>query len=185
MHVAMSKRTYILGFSRKYHFMARAIMWFTRSEYSHCYVRQVDDGVDYVLEADSHGVNIQWFSVFHRDGSTIMREYEVIGIDIESLDRAWATVCYERLNRPYSYMQILGDAIVIAWRVITKRRIANPFGQPWADVCSELALQWLLAVPVKGFDKFDPGTVTPEELARRAHAVSQHFRPRSLDELRG
>jgi hypothetical protein len=176
---------YLIGFSRKHHFFARAIMWFTRSDLSHCYIRQVGDGVDYVLEADSHGVNLDWRSVFLRDGSLVMREYEIAGSATVALDRAWAKVCYERLGRPYSYMQILGDAIQITWKAITGRTIRNPFGQPWADVCSELALQWLLAIPVHGFEDFDPGIVSPEDLDQRAQAMPAYFIPQLLDDVRG
>lgn len=179
----MADRRYILGFSRKTHFFARAIQWFTRSDLSHCYVRQVDGGVDYVLEASSHGVSLQWRSVFLRDGAIVMREYEVVGVDRDALDAAWAQVCYQRLNRPYSYLQILGDAVVITRKALTGRTTRNPFSQAGADVCSELSLAWILAIPIGGFDDLDSDTVAPDELEDRAKTMPTRFIPQSLDDM--
>jgi len=43
---------YYVGFSRRYHLLARAIMWFTRSNVSHAYlVQRTSAGHVYVLES--------------------------------------------------------------------------------------------------------------------------------------
>jgi len=160
----MGGRYYVLGFSRKMHLFARLIMLFTDSKASHCYVRQVDGAaVDYVLEATAPGVGLTTRSVFLRHGATVVSEY-LIDADLAQLDRAWERTCYERLGLPYSWLQIVGDAWVIILREWFGIRRSNPFGQPWADVCSELALYYLLAAQIPGFDKLDPETVSPQDL---------------------
>ena len=157
------KRRYIVGYSRKTHLFARLIMWFTRSDKSHCYIRQESDGVDYVLEATSRGVNNQWHSVFLRDGAHVVVEFEVL-VDVEVLDEAWSVTQYDKLNQPYSWAQIVGDAWVIFVKKITGKLIRNPLGQPWKDVCSELVLYFVRKAGIVGYERLDLETVSPEDI---------------------
>lgn len=164
---------YMIGFSRKSHFFARAIRWFTASEFSHTYIRQIGHGCDYVLEANHRGVNIQAYSVFLRDGASNIEEFRVM---TDGLDEAWGRTLIRRLNRRYSYMQIIGDAIVIALgRAGIRTR--NPFAEPRRDVCSELVLAWLRAADAPGLDGLELATVTPEALYRCALAQPDTYRP--------
>jgi len=160
---------YIVGYSRKLHFFARAIMWFTKSDKSHCYIRQVGSTieetkkVDYVLEANKRGVNLQWHSVFLREGAIVVKEY-VVNVDEDVLTQAWADTNYELLNRPYSYMQIFGDAWVILVNWLTGRRVKNPLGQPWKDVCSEALLFFLKKAKLPLYTPLDLQTVSPQDI---------------------
>lgn len=157
----MSTR-YVVGFSRKRHFFARSIMWFTKSEVSHCYIRQIGEGTDYVLEANHRGVNLQWHDVFKREGAIVVAEFEV-HYPSNQLDEAWAGVCYDRLNLPYGWGTIVGDAYVYFRYWLTRKRVKNPFGAPWQDVCSELVLAWILKAEIPGFDDLDRVFVAPSD----------------------
>ena len=157
-----SKR-YLVGFSYKTHFFARAIRWFTKSEFSHSYVVQQGPQGNYVLEATSRGVNLQWYPCFVNDGALGITEFQVDHVQ-STMDEAWGKICTNRLNRPYSYMQILGDAFVITMQTLFKVSLPNPFSQRKADVCSELVLGWLRRAKISGFEGLNAGTVSPEDL---------------------
>ena len=154
---------YIVGFSKKTHFFARAIMWFTKSAFSHCYIIQEGEQGKYVLEANSRGVNLQTYDVFLADHAIVQKE-NVVEHDMEEMTEAWSKICTHRLNRPYSYMQIIGDAFVITMQAITGWSLPNPFSQRKKDVCSELVLAWLRRAKISGFESLNAGTVSPEDL---------------------
>lgn len=155
---------YIVGFSRKLHLVARAIMWFTRSNISHVYIRQDDSNglADYVLEATHRGVNIQWYGVFKRNKAIIVREFEV-DWDEEKLNAAWAQVCYERLNLRYGWLTLVGHAYVYIVFWLTKKWVKNPFPAPWKDHCAELTLSWILKAGIPGFAHINPDTPAPSD----------------------
>jgi len=156
---------FIVGFSKKTHFFARAIMWFTKSQFSHCYIVKECDACESknVLEANSHGVGMGPYPVFLKEKAIVIEEY-VIDHDVEQLNQAWDVICLNRLHRPYSYMQILGDAIVIMLQAITGWSLPNPFSQRKKDVCSELVLGYIRRSKISGFEKLNAGTVSPEDL---------------------
>jgi len=162
---------YLVGFSYKTHFFARAIMWVTSSKFSHCYIVKECDacGLKEVLEANHRGVNDGPYDLFLAEGALGIEEF-VVQQDLDALDAAWDQTRRNRLHRPYSYLQILGDALVIGLQTIVKRSLPNPFNQRKADVCSELVLVWLRQAQIEGFDHFDPATVTPEDLIQVFHA---------------
>lgn len=155
--------TYIVGFSRKMHLLAKAVMFFTRSDISHVYIRQEgEDGVDYVLESTHRGVNLQWHPVFLRNEAIVVHEYAV-DFPVVKLNEAWAKVCCERLNRSYGWLTLLGDAYIYVRFWITGKWSKNPFGAPWKDVCSELTLAWILDAGIPGFEELDPVSVAPSD----------------------
>ena len=154
---------FIVGFSKKTHFFARAIMWFTKSRFSHCYIVQEGEQGKYVLEANSRGVNLQTYDVFLADHAIVEEEYQV-DHNLDEMSEAWHRICTHRLNRPYSYMQIIGDAFVIMMQAVFRVSLPNPFSQRKADVCSELVLAWLRRAKITGFESLVAATVSPEDL---------------------
>jgi len=154
---------YLVGFSKKTHFFARAIMWFTKSRFSHCYIVQEGEQGKYVLEANSRGVNLQQYDVFLADHAIVEEEY-LVDHSLTAMSYAWHKICTHRLNRPYSYMQIIGDAFVILMQAIFKVSLPNPFSERKKDVCSELVLGWLRRAKISGFENLNAGTVSPEDL---------------------
>jgi len=154
---------YIVGFSRKLHLVGRAIMFFTRSNISHVYLRQEgDEGVDYVLDSAYPAVRLQWHEVWKRNKPIVVHEFAVEWNEAE-LTRAWAETCYQRLNLRYGVITLLGDAMVYLVFWLTKRWIWNPFHAPHKDVCSELVLGWLLRTGIPGFDGLNPNTIAPSD----------------------
>jgi len=157
----------IVGFSRKYHLLAKLIMFFTKSNISHSYARlEFRPGHDYLLEATGSrgwGVHVTWGRYWRTLGHTVVAEY-TLDLPEERLKEAWETVCNERVGKPYGWLQLVGDAYVIAIECIFKKRVRNPFGLPWTDVCSETLLALIKAAGVEGFDHLDPETVTAEDL---------------------
>ena len=151
----MSTR-YIVGFSRQKHIFAKAIMWFTRSNVSHVYIRQESEAGRYVLESRAKGVRLEWCG----DPGTVVQEFEV---DHVGLDRAWAQVCSVRLNRAYGWSTIVGDAYVYAILWLTGKWVTNPFPAPYQDVCSELVLAWILHAGIPGFDGLDRVSIAPAD----------------------
>jgi hypothetical protein len=162
---------FIVGFSRKTHFFARAIRWFTKSEFSHTYVVKECEACQLkeVLEANHYGDTSGPYDLFLEEGAIVLKEFEVEH-DIELLNQAWDTIRLHRLHRPYSYMQILGDALVITLQTLIfyffKKKVSlpNPFNQRKADVCSELVLSWLRRAKIAGFENLRDSTVSPEDL---------------------
>ena len=140
-------------------------MWFTKSRFSHCYVVQEGPQGKYVLEATARGVSLQTYTVFLNDHAIVEKEY-VVDHDSDLLRQAWDMICENRLNRPYSYLQILGDAFVITMQTLFKRSLPNPFSERKADVCSELVLGWLRRAKIVGFENLVAATVSPEDIHR-------------------
>lgn len=153
---------YSIVFTRKLHLVARAIMWFTRSEISHVLVRQLGDGADYALEAVHPRVRVQWYDVVLRNRATVINELEVVWPE-ERLEAAWRKTCYERLDLKYGWRTMVGDAYVYVRYWLTGKKARNPFPAPWQDVCSELTLTFLMEAGVPGLEELDEVFVAPSD----------------------
>ncbi len=167
---------YVVGFSKKMTFLARAIMWFTKSHTSHTYVRQGDTETGYVFESDERGANNQWAPVFYREGSgnIIVEEY-LIELPDELLNDGWDVTQRQHLNQKYGYLQLVGDAISILVEWAFKKKVKNPFGNAYTVVCSELVLAFLVNSDIPGFADMDPELVSPEDLLEVIHTMPATF----------
>jgi hypothetical protein len=153
---------YSVVFTRKLHFVARMIMWFTKSGISHVMIRQKGYGADYALEAVHPKIRVQWYDVVLRNKATVITELEVVWPE-EKLEAAWRKACYERLDLKYGWKTMIGDAYVYIRYWLTGKKAKNPFPAPWQDVCSELTLTFLLEAGIPGLEGLDRVFVAPSD----------------------
>lgn len=142
----------VFSTSRNPNFFSRAIKWYTKSKWSHVFLKLDDkiqkDGL--IIESAGHGgVHIDVFSK-HKD--KILEVYQLKNDynDIRCL--------YPYIGDNYGYLQIIGYPIA---KLLNLKK--NPFGGGY--VCSELVLRWLSKSPLsKEFEHLTYNETTPQDL---------------------
>jgi hypothetical protein len=136
----MDKRI-VFGFSRprsKLAILGKLIMWAQGTKYSHVYIRFAWPAAktDLIYQASKTKVNLESLSSFTQH-AVIVAEAE-LSISSEKWSQV-AQYVVQNLNKPYSFIQLLGMAYVVAASKLGIQ-VDQPFqNQHDAFICSELA----------------------------------------------
>lgn len=150
-----------VGFSMKRaNWLSKAIGWFTRSRWSHCFVFYQVEPDALVAETGTFTVQIVPADKYSS------RKYDVeyflpTGLDPEKVSQG-VTLVRGLVERTYGWIQLLGFIPMIALRKLGFK-VKNP--AVGGIVCSELAFVYLeLADPEGGWGEMDRNSVSPQDL---------------------
>lgn len=138
-----------IAFTTSPNWFSRAIRWFTKSQWSHCFLILDDilwqDAL--IFEASAWGVRISLWS-----------KYASHKTETFSINKICSSKClYKFLGAKYGYFQILGDIIAKIFRLKH-----NPCTKDY--VCSEIVLRFLKENDFTEFEKLDPNLASPEDI---------------------
>lgn len=147
----------------KKNIFSKIIAYFTKSQWSHCFMlisALYDSTV--IAEASFHGgVKLNLLSQYQDSNIYNMEIIDVGDIETDESKR----ILISKIGDAYGYAQILGDLIAKIFRL--KK---NPFTSD--EVCSEYV--WLILKSSTIKDKFidmDPNTVSPEDLYKKLKSI--------------
>jgi hypothetical protein len=139
-----------IAFTQSNQWGARLIRWFTKSEWSHCFIVLDDDLEGEALCFESSMTGGVKLSLWSRYATTKKSVFDIEGItSIKPL--------YQYLGKNYGYLQILGYPIAKLFGLKH-----NPIKKDY--VCSEIVLRFLLSNGYKEFECLDPNSATPQDV---------------------
>lgn len=153
-----------VGFStREKNVLSRMIRWFTKSSYSHCWVRYWHPiyKMDLVIEAGTFGIVELPYEHVIRENQPNIELVPPAAVDIAVGMPALGTT----LGAKYDYPSLVGRIAVIVARWFGKK-IKNPLGSPKQDCCVENVIRCLAQADPR-LAVLDPEVESPESLYDR------------------
>lgn len=138
-----------LVFSQSRGFPSNIIRWFTKSDWSHCFI-VLDDSLEgdaLVFESSKGGVKLNLWSNYSYKKCAIFNINQ--SMNLKPL--------YKYFGSNYGYFQILGYTIAKIFKLKH-----NPIKKDY--ICSEIALRFLIENNLIGFETLDPNNASPEDL---------------------
>lgn len=159
------KYGYVCFAYSKNEWVAKAIAWFTKSQWSHSFITVPPMlGKEMVMEAASGGTQTVMFDKAYRNNPN--QKYEVYRLKVSKkvVDEA-IIKCMERLEMPYGYLEYPW----FIWRSINKffgRDIKNQDNWSQKDeVCSGLASFFVKSAKLKAlFSGFGKNSITAQDV---------------------
>ena len=155
-------------------FISRAIMWFTKSPYSHSAIAFELEGRQMVVGADANGFVMQSRERFLRH-NRIVRTWQFFGALDRPATKQWLL---DFLDEPYDYLGLFSGVLMMVKRRIFSRwgwaskKSPNPTHSQNALFCSEACVYLLRAACFPGASELDPDGTTPQDLDEWLSAVA-------------
>jgi hypothetical protein len=148
-----------VGFSTTNLWISRLIRFFTRSKASHAWLSYESNELNSIIVLEAHYTFRALPYAFFKRQNTIVKEVEITKGDTSTMVAA----CAKFLGTDYDYTGIVGGLIVSLGNWL-KKKWKNPWGNPKVQTCSEAVVRALVAGGYPEADKFDPESVSPQDL---------------------